>query len=88
VRTRRRRKKNSIFGSVGSVFKEFKLQEFCHKEMDEVMMPVNAALCASLKGAQLQAKGRQFPETHSVKFVCGTGRYKIRIYIIEMLLEN
>jgi hypothetical protein len=33
------------------VFKELKLQEFCHKEMDEEMIPVNAALCASLKGA-------------------------------------
>lgn len=52
------------------------------------MTPVNAALCDSLKGAQLQAKGRQFPETLFVKFVCRTGRYKIRIGIIELVLEN
>jgi hypothetical protein len=48
---KKKKEKNSIFGSVWFVFKELKLQEFCHKEMDAEMIPVNAALCASLKGA-------------------------------------
>lgn len=69
------------------MFKGVKLQEFCQVEMGEEMNPpVNVALYTSLHGAYLQAKGRgrQFPENFSMKFFCGTGRFRTRIQIIEL----
>jgi hypothetical protein len=53
---------------------------------EEMNPPVNVALYTSLHGAYLQAKGRgrQFPENFSMKFFCGTGRFRTRIQIIEL----
>jgi hypothetical protein len=42
----------TVFLEVWCVFKEIKLQEFCHEEMvEEMKPPVNVALYTSLHGA-------------------------------------